>query len=264
MAAHSHPAGWARSSLESAEAAALLSHAQVSEAPHPGFQAAPRRSRVRGQHPAQASGCSSALIHDWYVDGRIDRTYPVHCYREALKDDPGGSDRLRDAARRPQPGAGAGHQRNNGSVGRTRPCQAPAAAAPTTEQQRQWRQPRRGLLPLGRQEVRPQHGGLCADPPARARRARAGADRDRRGELLRAPLPGPQAAPDPPPADPPRAPRPVQRLESGLAATIRVTSGPVSMVQIPFGGASSKTQHHTDRIHIHTTLWRNSMASKHN
>jgi hypothetical protein len=32
--------------------------------------------------------CSAALIHDWYVDGRIDRTYPVHCYREALKDIP--------------------------------------------------------------------------------------------------------------------------------------------------------------------------------
>ena len=38
--------------------------------------------------PAQArsmSSCSKALIHDWYVDGRIDKTYPVHCYREALK-----------------------------------------------------------------------------------------------------------------------------------------------------------------------------------
>ena len=32
--------------------------------------------------------CSAALIHDWYVDGRIDGTYPVHCYREALKDIP--------------------------------------------------------------------------------------------------------------------------------------------------------------------------------
>jgi len=38
--------------------------------------------------PAQArslSSCSKALIHDWYVDGRVDKTYPVHCYREALK-----------------------------------------------------------------------------------------------------------------------------------------------------------------------------------
>lgn len=42
--------------------------------------------------PAQArsmSTCSKALIHDWYVDGRIDKTYPVHCYREALKQIPG-------------------------------------------------------------------------------------------------------------------------------------------------------------------------------
>lgn len=38
--------------------------------------------------PAQArslSICSKALVHDWLVDGRVDRTYPVHCYREALK-----------------------------------------------------------------------------------------------------------------------------------------------------------------------------------
>jgi hypothetical protein len=41
--------------------------------------------------PAQArsmSTCSKALIHDWYVDGRVDKTYPVHCYREALKQIP--------------------------------------------------------------------------------------------------------------------------------------------------------------------------------
>ncbi|MBA3734980.1 MAG: hypothetical protein H0W90_07265 [Actinobacteria bacterium] len=37
--------------------------------------------------PAQArtmTTCSKALVHDWYVDGRVDKTYPVHCYREAL------------------------------------------------------------------------------------------------------------------------------------------------------------------------------------
>jgi hypothetical protein len=38
--------------------------------------------------PAQArslSVCSKALVHDWLVDGRVDKTYPVHCYREALR-----------------------------------------------------------------------------------------------------------------------------------------------------------------------------------
>lgn len=34
------------------------------------------------------SKCSAALIHDWYVDGRIDHTYQVHCYREALRSIP--------------------------------------------------------------------------------------------------------------------------------------------------------------------------------
>jgi hypothetical protein len=41
--------------------------------------------------PAQArsmSTCSKALVHDWYVDGRVDNTYPVHCYREALRQIP--------------------------------------------------------------------------------------------------------------------------------------------------------------------------------
>jgi hypothetical protein len=41
-----------------------------------------------GVSTAQASTCSDALIRDWYVDGRIDNTYPVHCYREALRDIP--------------------------------------------------------------------------------------------------------------------------------------------------------------------------------
>jgi hypothetical protein len=41
-----------------------------------------------GAGTAYASKCSNALIHDWYVDGRIDQTYAVHCYREALKDIP--------------------------------------------------------------------------------------------------------------------------------------------------------------------------------
>ncbi|SRR5712691_2771319 len=41
-----------------------------------------------GVGTAQASKCSAALIHDWYVDGRIDKTYAVHCYQEALKDIP--------------------------------------------------------------------------------------------------------------------------------------------------------------------------------
>src|SRR5213079_2173410 len=41
-----------------------------------------------GVGTAQASQCSDALIHDWYVDGRIDNTYQVHCYQEALNDIP--------------------------------------------------------------------------------------------------------------------------------------------------------------------------------
>jgi hypothetical protein len=39
--------------------------------------------------PVGATGknCWSALIKDWY-DGRIDDTYPIHCYKDALKNLP--------------------------------------------------------------------------------------------------------------------------------------------------------------------------------
>lgn len=42
---------------------------------------------VAGVVPASAKGkpaCWKTLINDWY-DGRIDGTYPIHCYREALQ-----------------------------------------------------------------------------------------------------------------------------------------------------------------------------------
>jgi hypothetical protein len=42
---------------------------------------------VAGVAPASAKdkpACWKTLINDWY-DGRIDGTYPIHCYREALQ-----------------------------------------------------------------------------------------------------------------------------------------------------------------------------------
>jgi hypothetical protein len=33
---------------------------------------------------AAATPCWKALLNDWY-DGRIDNTYPIHCYQDALK-----------------------------------------------------------------------------------------------------------------------------------------------------------------------------------
>jgi hypothetical protein len=40
-------------------------------------------SAVFSGSAAGATDCSARLLSDWQ-DGRIDRTYPVHCYREAL------------------------------------------------------------------------------------------------------------------------------------------------------------------------------------
>ncbi len=39
---------------------------------------------VRPAPAEAATPCWKLLLNDWY-DGRIDQTYPVHCYREALK-----------------------------------------------------------------------------------------------------------------------------------------------------------------------------------
>jgi hypothetical protein len=74
-----------------------------------------------GVAKAQASACSSALIHDWYVDGRIDKTYPVHCYKEALKDVPEDQvvyGTLRDDLNRALAQVISNH---NGNVGRNTP-----------------------------------------------------------------------------------------------------------------------------------------------
>src|SRR5439155_530387 len=90
--AHSHPARWARSSLESASSAAARPRMPKFLKPLILLIATMALAAgVLGVGKAEArstSVCSKALIHDWYVDGRVDKTYPVHCYREALKDIP--------------------------------------------------------------------------------------------------------------------------------------------------------------------------------
>jgi hypothetical protein len=38
--------------------------------------------------PAQAAPCWEDVVEDWYDNSRVDRTYPIHCYREALRNLP--------------------------------------------------------------------------------------------------------------------------------------------------------------------------------
>jgi hypothetical protein len=35
-------------------------------------------------HAAAATPCWKQIVNDWSADGAINKTYPVHCYREAL------------------------------------------------------------------------------------------------------------------------------------------------------------------------------------
>ena len=41
-------------------------------------------STLRPAPAAAATPCWKSLLNDWY-DGRIDNTYPLHCYRDALR-----------------------------------------------------------------------------------------------------------------------------------------------------------------------------------
>jgi hypothetical protein len=34
---------------------------------------------------AKDKSCAQKVIDDWYGDGRVDGTYPLHCYRDAIK-----------------------------------------------------------------------------------------------------------------------------------------------------------------------------------
>ena len=38
--------------------------------------------------PASASACGQRVLDDWYDDGNVATTYPIHCYREAIADLP--------------------------------------------------------------------------------------------------------------------------------------------------------------------------------
>lgn len=38
--------------------------------------------------PASASACGQRVLDDWYDDGEVATTYPIHCYREAIADLP--------------------------------------------------------------------------------------------------------------------------------------------------------------------------------
>jgi hypothetical protein len=38
--------------------------------------------------PASASACGQRVLDDWYDDGHVATTYPIHCYREAIADLP--------------------------------------------------------------------------------------------------------------------------------------------------------------------------------
>jgi len=40
---------------------------------------------VAGVSPAAAKTCGQKVIDDWYDNGRVDRVYPITCYRAALK-----------------------------------------------------------------------------------------------------------------------------------------------------------------------------------
>lgn len=101
--------------------------------------------------PAQAAPCYEAVIEDWYDNSRVDRRYPIHCYREALKNLP--EDMIayssapediaramrQEIARQNQPGTSTSGNGNDGQTGGgaggsgNSGVQKPEAAIGTTE-----------------------------------------------------------------------------------------------------------------------------------
>ena len=134
--------------------------------------------------------CSRALIHDWYVDGRVDKTYPVHCYREALKQIPEDQiiyGTLRDDLNRALQATIRQHGGHVDDDTLVVPLAGPSDGERRLRNRRNgWRR-----LPLAREETRAQHGRLDSDSATRPRRPRLRADGGRRSELRGPPGAGP-------------------------------------------------------------------------
>ena len=83
---------------------------------------------ARAEPAAAATPCWKALLNDWY-DGRIDRTYERHCYRDALKhlpDDVRTYSSARDDIQRALQSAVAKERRAGHKVGPSTPIVPPA------------------------------------------------------------------------------------------------------------------------------------------
>ena len=48
------------------------------------FAAAVLTALALAGRPAAAPSCGRAVIDDWYDDGRVDGTYALHCYDDAI------------------------------------------------------------------------------------------------------------------------------------------------------------------------------------
>ena len=193
---HSHPAGWARSSLESRAK------------PQPG----PRMPRPlkplilvaailaigaalgTTAQPAQArslSICSKALVHDWLVDGRVDKTYPVHCYREALKTIPRISWSTERCATISTAHSRTPSERTTATSTMTHRFQGSSRSAAAAAAMARAEQAAPAACSTGSPTRSDQHRRIGPGSPARPRRARTCVDRGRRNQLFRSPDAGP-------------------------------------------------------------------------
>src|SRR5919199_4406801 len=61
--------------------------------------------------------CWTVVVSDWYHDGRVDGTYPTHCYDEAIRHLPGDVRAYADAADEIQRAMLAAQRSGGGSKG---------------------------------------------------------------------------------------------------------------------------------------------------
>ena len=155
---------------------------------------------------ASSLSCAEQIVDDWYGDGRVDKIYPLKCYQAAIRSLPvdvldysrAEEDILRALqfarAGEPDPGPTGGAEPNDNDPG--------DGHAEHRRRRRHERPRRSGRRRRGRGERRHVRPVVRADPPDRARRARAAPARRRRGRLSQPPRAGA------PPGRPARPARP--------------------------------------------------------
>ena len=151
-----------------------------------------------GAKPAAAkTPCWKQVVQDWFEDSTIDRTYPRHCYSDALKNVPNDvkdyssfEEDIRSALQRVSRARTLANTGSGASTQPEKPTQRPGSADEVVQAE-----PRTGVLQASVRQAGPARGRLDAGPAHD--HGRIGSPARRRGSRRAdyAPLPGQASRP---------------------------------------------------------------------